>query len=184
METDRPVVVFSIDRAVAGLPLRVALHTHIRRLNRVQTGRVRDTDAGRFLNVSATRPMTLLAADIPFRHRLGLDVVVDGMTPIAKRAGGTLHVIDRIKRCPPIRIGRNEIRPPNFMRHIPLRTERIIIVASLGKIALLPFAAIDESDVVFRELHQWIGLLQIGNDRIGMRPGIPDNIRHARLTPA
>ena len=57
------------------------------------------------------------------------------------------------------------------MSDIPLGTERIVIVALLREVPLLPLAAVNERDIVLRELHQRIGFREVGNDRVRMRFG-------------
>jgi len=60
----------------------------------------------------------------------------------------------------------------------------IVIITLPREIPLLPLAAINKGDILLRELHQRIGLGQVGDNRVGMRLGIAHNIRHQRLTPA
>src|ERR1700723_2602042 len=100
----------------------------------------------------AARAVTLLAAPIPFSDFFCLDVVIDGVASIARWSSGPLHVVGRIEWLPPIRSLRNHVRPPNLVSHIPLCAFGIIVVADLLEVTLLPDAAVDEGDVVFREL--------------------------------
>src|SRR6185437_11612601 len=95
--------------------------------------------------------MALFTADVPFRGRLRLDVVVDRMAAVAQGTGGTLHVIGWIESGPPIGAGSGIIRTPHLMRHVPLRREDVVIVATLGEVALLPDAAVGECDLIFGE---------------------------------
>ena len=137
-----------------------------------------------FARMRGARAVALFAAHVPLRHGLGLDVVVHRMAAVAQRAGGALHVVVGIKSRPPVGAGRGLIGPPDLMRDVPLRAERIVIVALLREIALLPLAAVDEGDVVLREFHQRIGLGEVGKDRVGMRLRIAHHVRHAGLAPA
>lgn len=184
LKTNRPVVVSSVDWIAQRLPLRVTLNADVRRLNCVQAGRIRDIQSGGSLDVRATGSVAPFAADVPLRHRLSLNIVVDGMAAVAQRAGRTLHVVGGVKRGPPVGVRRNHIWAPDLMGNVPLRSQRIIVIASLGEIALLPFAAVHESDVVFGEFHQRIWFGQIGDYRIRMRSRVPNDIRHTCLAPA
>src|SRR5258707_736958 len=42
-----------------------------------------------------------LAADVPFGHRLCVNIVVHGVASVACGPGGAVHVVGRIKRRPP-----------------------------------------------------------------------------------
>ena len=80
------------------------------------------------------------------------DVVVDGMAAITQRPGRALQIVCRVKGHPPIGLGGYHVSPPLLMRNVPLRPERIIIIALFSEITLLPLAAIDESNVVLCEI--------------------------------
>ena len=84
------------------------------------------------------------------------------MAAVAKRPSRTLEVVRRVKRRPPVGVVRHEITPPLFVRDVPLRRLRIIVVADLGEVALLPAAAVDERDVVFRKLTSGSGFDRSG----------------------
>src|ERR1700757_3377417 len=98
------------------------------------------------------RAVTSLAADVPLGHGLGLDVVIHGMTAVAKRAGRALKIIRRIQWRPPVRGVGNEILAPNLVRNVPLHRQREVVVADLLEITLFPSAAIDEGDVILSEV--------------------------------
>ena len=101
--------------------------------------------------------VALLTTHVPFRHRLGLDVVVHRMAAVAKRTRGALHVVGRIAGHPPVGVWCNHVRSPDLIGYVPLRAERVEIIASLGEIALLPLAAVYKGNITLRELHQRIG---------------------------
>src|SRR5271154_2197216 len=54
LEAHRPVVILAIDRVTQRLPLRVTLYADISREHCIQPGRVRDVQAGRSQDVSAS----------------------------------------------------------------------------------------------------------------------------------
>ena len=70
------------------------------------------------------------------------------------------------------------------MRNIPLGSEREVIVADFFEVSLFPLAAVDEGDVIFREVDNRIGFREIGDDGVRVLPGIADHIRHTRFRPA
>ena len=107
-----------------------------------------------------------LAADIPLRRFFGPDVIVDGMTAIARRPGGTLEIAGRIVGRPPIGAGvRDVVGSPRLVGDVPLNRKRIIVVADAREVALLPNAAVDEGHLIARERRDGIGA-QIGNDGV------------------
>src|SRR5689334_12066757 len=132
----------------------------------------------------AAGSMTSLAADVPFGYTLRLDVVINGMTAVAERACRALVIVRGIEGHPPIRPLFDEIRTPDAVHDVPLRPQRIIIVALLTKISLLPLTAVNERYIVLLELQQRIGLAEIGDDGVRMLLRIADDIGHARLLPA
>ena len=129
----------------------MALNAHIVSLHVVELRRIDDVGSALVRDVLAARPVASLAAHIPFRDFLGSDVVVHRVTTVAQRSGRPLEIIGRIVLRPPVRAVLYEIGPPNLVGHVPLRGKHEIIVADLLEIALLPFAAIGEGNVVFRE---------------------------------
>ena len=69
------------------------------------------------------------------------------------------------------------------LAHHPLPRQRKIVVSNLREVALLPQAAIHESNLIHSEPGNVIGF-EIRNDRVGMRLRIAHHIRHRRLLPA
>src|SRR3954451_451710 len=132
----------------------MALYADVIRLHEIKAGRIDDIGARRLSGVRRSGTVTLLASHIPLSDGPGPDVIVHGMAAIAKGAGWPLHIVTRIERRPPVGTGGNPVRPPDAMRDVPLRREGKVVVAPFRKIALLPFAAIHESDVVPGEFHQ------------------------------
>src|ERR1700730_10546879 len=104
------------------------------------------------LYMLASRTVAFLAAHVPLRHLFRADVVVDRMATVTSRASGPLHIVRRIKRLPPIRSLGHKILPPNVSGNVPLRRLRKIIVASFREITLLPNAAVNQRDILLREL--------------------------------
>ena len=185
VEADRPIVVFPLDRVGRRTALRVTLDADV-----VGVHIIRSAPGLRMLarvglgNMLAARTVAPLAADVPFGDRFGRDVVVHRMAAVAKRPGRPLEIVRRIKRRPPVGRVRHEIGPPHLVRDVPLRGLREIVVADLREISLLPAAAIDERDVVFRKSNERIGLGEVGNDRVGMLARIAHHVRHSRFAPA
>src|SRR6267143_3360959 len=134
-------------------------------------------------NMVAAGSVAAPAADVPLQDLLGMNVVVDGVAAIAGGAGGTLHIVWRIERFPPIRSFGYKVGTPNVVGDIPLRRLRKIVIANSCEVALLPEAAVDECYLVLRELGEEI-CGEIGNDGLGMLTGIPDDVGHGRLLPA
>jgi hypothetical protein len=98
--------------------------------------------------VSAAGTVALLAAYIPLGDLFCLDVVVNGVTAVAGRSGGTVEVCGSVVRHPPIGARLYVIREPPVLLDIPLRWKREVIVSALGEIALLESPPIGERDVV------------------------------------
>src|SRR5260370_17381328 len=72
------------------------------------------------LGVLAAGTVAALATHVPLDDLLGVDVVADGMAPIAGGAGRPLHIVGRIERHPPIRSGTDKIRAPYLLVAHPL----------------------------------------------------------------
>src|SRR6201987_6546273 len=96
----------------------------------------------------AARSVPFFPTDIPFGHLLRLHVVIYGMAAVARGSGGTIEVGRPVKRNPPVRSRFHVIGQPLLFRDVPLRRQRIIIVATLGEIALLIATSVDERDLI------------------------------------
>src|SRR6202140_5572909 len=117
-----------------------------------------DVAASGMRNMLATRAVAALTPDIPFRNLLGLNVVVHRVAAIAGWPRGSLHVVRRIERRPPIPAFRGDhIRTPAVIADDPLHRQRKIIVANLGEIALLPKTAVNESNLILGEPGNLVG---------------------------
>jgi hypothetical protein len=127
--------------------------------------------------------MALLAPDIPFSYLFGGEVIVDGVTAVAERPSGTLHLFSGIVSGPPVGSVLCIVSAPYFVGNIPLRGEYEIVVADLCEVALLPFAAVDERDIVLFECDQRIGFGEVPDNHFRVHFGIDHHIRHARLLP-
>src|SRR6267378_6590050 len=82
--------------------------------------------ARRMLGVLAAGTVAAFAANVPLDDLFGVDVVVDGMAAIAGGAGGSLHVVGRVERHPPIGSVGNKIGSPDVVGDVPLRGKREI----------------------------------------------------------
>lgn len=101
--------------------------------------------------------MTLLTADVPFGHLLRPDVVVDGVTAVAKRTGRALHLVGRVVLHPPIGALLHIVPAPGPVPNVPLCQEDEVVGTDLGEVPLLPLAAVREGHLVFAKRHQGLG---------------------------
>ena len=92
---DRPVVVAPLNRIRPRLSLGVALNAHIVGANRSSLAGL-TMDARSRPDMLTASAMASLAADVPLRHRSGLDVVIHRMTAVAQRPRRPLHLIVRV----------------------------------------------------------------------------------------
>src|SRR5271156_4423900 len=143
MVPNGPVIILAFDGNCQRPSLRMALDTGIACRDIIHSRRIQNVSAGGMFHVLTSRPVALFAADVPLRHLLGVDVVIDRVASIASRTRGPLHIVRRIKRLPPVSPFGHKIRPPDAMGHIPLRGFWKIIVTSLGEVTLLPEAAVN-----------------------------------------
>src|SRR6202521_3752858 len=134
-------------------------------------------------NMLAAWSVATLAADVPLKDAFGVNVVVDGVAAIACGAGGTLHIVWRIERFPPIRSFGYKVGTPNVVGDIPLRRLRKIVIADFCEVTLLPETAVDECYLVLRKLGEGI-CSEIGNDGLRMLAGIADDVGHRCLLPS
>src|SRR5690242_10361579 len=99
----------------------------------------------------ASRPVALFTADVPFGHRLFLNVVVDRMAAIAQGTRRSFLIVRRVKRSPPVGPVFHEIRSPDLVRDIPLRGKNEVVIADFLEVALFPLASVAKGDIVFFE---------------------------------
>src|SRR5690242_16559606 len=144
--------------------------------------RIQDIAARRMRDVFASRAVAALAPNIPLHDLFGANVVVDGMAAIASGTGGTLKIVWRIKRRPPIRAVGHKIGPPNFASYVPLRRLRIIVITDFRKVALLPQAPINERNLFLGEFLEGIRG-EIWDYGIGILTRVSHHIGHWRLFP-
>ena len=128
--------------------------------------------------------MAPLAAHVPFFDCFRFDVVVHGVTAVAKRARRPFHIVGRIKPHPPIRIRLDEICTPQLVTDIPLRGEWEVVITDLLEVTLLPFCAVNERHIIQLERQQRIGFRKIGNDNLRPHFRICYDIRHSCLRPS
>src|SRR5580698_5414544 len=127
--------------------------------------------------------MATFASDIPFRHLIVVNVVVYGVTAIAGRASGPLHVVRRIESCPPVgSFVWHVILQPFLGSDVPLYRQRVVVVANLREVSLLPLAAVDKSHVFNGESCDVVRA-EIGDDRIRMLSWVANDIGHWSLPP-
>src|ERR1700730_4740414 len=134
------------------------------------------------LDMRASWAMAGLAAHVPLRYLFGVNVVINGVASVARRSGGTLHIVRGIKCRPPVGSIGHEIRAPNVVRHIPLRWFRKIVVSSFREVALFPNAAVNQGDRLFRESSNVVRG-KIGNNGVRKLARIANHIRHRRFSP-
>ena len=183
VESDRPVVIFALDGIRERAALRMALDASIVGTDVAHARGILNIRARGLCHVFAARAMATFAAHIPFGDGVIADIEVHGMAAVAKSAGGTLEIIRRIERGPPIAVVRDEVGAPDVVHDVPLGRLRIIIVADFGEVALFPEAAVDQAHVVAREFfHRVAG--QIGQDGVGMLARIAYHVGHGRFLPA
>src|SRR5438105_868905 len=103
----------------------MALDADVIGLQRIEARRIHDAGSAGRPDVIAAWSMALFAADVPFRHRLGLDVVVNRMAAIAKRSSRPLHVVGGIEFRPPVGTVGGEVGTPHLVREVPLSREWI-----------------------------------------------------------
>ena len=184
MEADRPVVVPAVDRIGRRPPLGMALDAGVVGVDVVEAARIDDGLACPPLDVLAPWPMAAFATHVPFGDRLGMDVVVDRVATIAKRAGRALEVVGRVKRRPPIGAVLDDVRPPRPMDDVPLRGKGEIVASELLEVALLPDAAIDKRYIVLGKMDKRVGLGEVRDNGVRMLARVTHNVGHRRLLPA
>lgn len=161
----------------------MALNAGVVRRYVIHLRRIEDVAACGMGDVFAAGTVAAFAADIPLRNLLRVDVVVDGMAPIASRPCRPLHVVRRIEGCPPVGACIGDVKfEPLLVADVPLRGERVVVIAEFGEVPLLPDAAVDQSYLVLRKLRDVIRV-EIGDDRIRVLSRIADHVRHRRLLP-
>src|SRR5580704_8101899 len=130
----------------------MALNATIAGLHIIHSCRIQDVAPRGTLDVVASRTVAFLTANIPFRNLLGADVVVNRMATITRRPGGPLHIIRWIKWHPPVGPICREVGTPHVIGNVPLLWFRKIVLANLGEVTLLPNAAVNERNLIFREI--------------------------------
>src|SRR6478752_4534242 len=113
----------------------------------------------------AARTVAPLAADVPLRDLLRVNVVSNRMAAVASWASRSLHIVRRIILRPPVGAGFYEIFTPCMVLDFPLHGQRVIIIADFGEVSLLPEASVNEGDLVAREFCDGVGR-KVRNDRI------------------
>ena len=132
VEADGPVVVAAFDGIAERLSLRMTLNAGVVRVHAVGTRRIEDFRAGRLRRVRRAGTVALLASHVPLGDLLRAHVVFNGVAAIARRSGRPLQIVPGIVRDPPVGVVRDEVPAPEFVRHVPLRSERKVVVAHLS----------------------------------------------------
>src|SRR5262245_51124930 len=109
----------------------MALDARIVRTDVIELRGIYNRRRNRTLNVSAAGTVAAFAADVPFRNCLCLDVVVDRVAAVAEWTCRPPHVVGGVVGYPPIGVRLHEVGAPLPMRYVPLRRQRIVIVAHL-----------------------------------------------------
>src|SRR5215469_3227180 len=180
---NRPVVVFSLERNCDRASLRMALDASVAGFDIVGVRRIENVGPCWVLYVFAAWTMASFAADIPFCDPLGVDVIAYRMTAVASRAGGSLQVVRRKKRHPPVRTLADEILAPFVILYLPLSRQREIVVSYLREISLLPKTTVNEGDLIQSEFRYPV-TCKTGNKSFGMFSGIAYHVRHRSLLPS
>jgi len=150
---DRPIVILAFQWNRERAALRMALNAGIGGGNRIHLRWINDVAASGMCSVFSAGAVTTFAAYIPFGDLLGMNVIANGVTPIAGWTGWALHVVVGIVLRPPVGAGRwHFIRFPFPGSDNPLRGQRKVIVTDFGEVALLPDGTVNERDLIFGEL--------------------------------
>ena len=183
-KADWPIDVLSVDGNMDGPSLAVALDADIIAANKVERLRIDNVSQGRVCNMLTAGAMTLFTAHIPLSRLPRAEVVVHGVAAVAGWTGGAMLVFLRVELCPPVGAVGHMVREPFSMFDIPLRGQRVVGVAALREIALLPTAAINKGDLAEIEGACGIGIREIAKHRIRMDLRIAHHISHACLLPS
>ena len=183
VKTNWPVEVLPFDRTRQRTALRVALNAGVVCADIVHPGRIENVAACGMGYVVASWTVAAFASDVPLDNSFGMDVVVNGVTPVTSRPCGTLHVVWRIERCPPVGAGFDEVRKPLPISDIPLGRKREIVGADFCEVALLPETAVNEGNLVSGEFGDGVSG-KVRDDCFGMLARITDDICHRCLSPS
>lgn len=100
------------------------------------------------------------------------------MASVASGPGWPLHLFGRVMLGPPVCAVAHIVAAKYSGLDIPLHRENEIVVADLGKVSLLPFAAVGEGDIFLFESDERIGLGKIAEDRLWFCLDVLKDIRH------
>ena len=181
---DRPIVILAFYWNRERAALRMALNAGVGGGNRIHLRRINDVIASGMCSVFCAGAVTTFAAYVPFGDLLAMNVIAHGVTSIAGWTGWALHVVVGIVLRPPVGAGRRHfVRFPLPGSDNPLRRQWKVIVTDFGEVALLPDATVNEGDLIFAELRNFIGS-QVGKDGVRMFVRITDDICHRGFLPA
>src|SRR3984893_2091152 len=160
----------------------MALDAGVVSLDVVHVCGIQDVGARGIRGMLAARTVAAFAADIPLGNLFCVDVVVDRVAAVAGGAGGALKIIRGVERGPPVRTVGYEVGTPDVIGDVPLGGLWVIVVSDFGEVTLLPETAVNQSDVVFGELGDFVGG-EVRDDRVGMFARVADYVGHRGLFP-
>ncbi len=108
----------------------MALNAGVVGTDEVETLGIDDVLFGGMRDVQAAGTVAFFAAHIPLGNLVGIDVVVDGVAAIAKRAGGAVHVGVSIERDPPVGSLLDMVRKPTSFLYVPLSRQHEVVIAT------------------------------------------------------
>src|ERR1700730_3572311 len=160
----------------------MALDAGVVSLDVVHVCGIQDVGARGIRGMLAARTVAAFADDIPLGNLFCVDVVVDRVAAVAGGDGGALKIIRGVERGPPARTVGYEVGTPEVVGDVPLGGLWVIVVADFGEVTLLPETAVNQSDVVFGELGDFVGG-EVRDDRVGMFARVADYVGHGGLFP-
>ena len=96
----------------------------------------------------AARAMAAFTPYVPLRYAVIADTEIHRMAAVAQGTGGPLEIARRVKWDPPIGAVGDDVGAPHAVLHVPLGRLRVVVVADLGEVALLPETAVDQRYLV------------------------------------
>src|SRR5690242_18159720 len=99
-------------------------------------------------DVLAAGTVATLAAHIPFRNLLSVDVVTNRVAAVTGWTCWTFHVVGRIELRPPVCTWTYEVFTPLVILDLPLDRQGEVIVAQLGEVTLLPNTAVNKCHLI------------------------------------
>src|SRR5690242_1384898 len=98
MKPDRPIEVLAVYGVRQRLPLRMALNARVVGVHEIELRRIHDVARRRLPHMFAPWTVAALTADVPFRGRFGLSVVIHGMAAVAQWSGRARLIVGGVMR--------------------------------------------------------------------------------------